>query len=281
MPNVAGVQFPYTPQGQQAAQRYQRSLSPRRGLGFRPIRMQEGSTPEHENAMLYIEWAHGEGSDSLPPQFQMNATSVAELLVIMRNDPEAAVEYANRLKNAVGRDELRPSAGMEEELLGNLGRIEDSVAGAGAALDFPLAGRNRLGIDDAAFGATAGAGLYGDFSEGERARGARQAREQAGTGLPPYLGVSPSSEQFDDTIGVFNQRIEPFSRRLLERPPEPWEFQGMRHGGVPRGTMAGELEPRGYLTARQAGETMRERAKGLRGRRNYGGGIGSLYNRYG
>jgi hypothetical protein len=90
--------------------------------------MQEGSTPEHENAMLYIKWAHGEGSDSLPPQFQMNATSVAELLVIMRNDPEAAVEYANRLKNAVGRDELRPSAGMEEELLGNLGRIEDSVA---------------------------------------------------------------------------------------------------------------------------------------------------------
>ena len=55
----------------------------------------------------------------------------------------------------------------------------------------------------------------------------------------------------------------------------------MAYGGVPRGTVAGELEPRGYLTARQAGETMRERAKGLRDRRNYGGGIGSLYNRYG
>jgi hypothetical protein len=205
-----------------------------------------------------------------------------------RSDLEEIAKIDDRrfdmLRNALSQFPVQSDlqgAPMEEELLGNLGRIEDSVAGAGAALDFPLAGRNRLGIDDAAFGATAGAGLYGDFSEGERARGARQAREQAGTGLPPYLGVSPSSEQFDDTIGVFNQRIEPFSRRLLERPPEPWEFQGMAHGGVPRGTMAGELEPRGYLTARQAGETMRERAKGLRGRRNYGGGIGSLYNRYG
>jgi hypothetical protein len=119
--------------------------------------------------------------------------------------------------------------------------------------------------------------------------GATEARNQAGTGLPPYLGVPPSSEQFDDTTAIFNQRIEPLRR--LERRPEPWEFgglgvdsptpQGMAHGGVPRGTVAGELEPRGYLTARQAGETMRERAKGLRGRRNYGGGIGSLYNRYG
>jgi len=44
--------------------------------------------------------------------------------------------------------------------------------------------------------------------------------------------------------------------------------------------VAGELEPRGYLTARQAGKTMRERAKGLRDPRRYGG-IGSLYNRYG
>jgi len=136
--------------------------------------------------------------------------------------------------------------------------------------------------------------FHGDFTDEEkgywnRARGATEARGQAGTGLPPYLGVPPSSEQFDDTTAIFNQRIEPLRR--LERRPEPWEFgglgvdsptpQGMAHGGVPRGTVAGELEPRGYLTARQAGETMRERAKGLRGRRNYGGGIGSLYNRYG
>ena len=98
---------------------------------------------------------------------------------------------------------------------------------------------------------------------GRRAALAEEARNQAGTGLPPYLGGPPSSEP----------------------PREPWEFEGMRHGGavqgmayggVPRGTVAGELEPRGYLTARQAGATMRERAKGLRDRRNYGGGIGSL-----
>ena len=268
MPNVAGVQFPYTPQGEQAAQLYQRSLSPRRGLGFRPIRMQEGSTPEHENAMLYIKWAHGEGSDSLPPQFQMNATSVAELLVIMRNDPEAAVKYANKLKNVVENrssviGEVSGGAPMEEELLGNLGRREALRA----------AGDTRLSDQDL--------GTIGQ-AMGE----VEDIRELAGT--QPYLyGPSPP------TTEIFNQRIEPLRRleRRPERRPEPWEFggvgvdsptpQGMAHGGVPRGTVAGELEPRGYLTARQAGETMRERAKGLRNRRNYGGGIGSLYNRYG
>ena len=46
MPNVAGVQFPYTPQGEQAAQQYRRSLSPGPGLGFRPLRMQEGGSAE-------------------------------------------------------------------------------------------------------------------------------------------------------------------------------------------------------------------------------------------
>ena len=340
MPNVAGVQFPYTPQGEQAAQLYQRSLSPRRGLGFRPLRMQEGSTPEHENAMLYIEWAHGEGSDSLPPQFQMNDNSVAELLVIMRNDPEAAVKYANKLKNVVENrssviGEVSGGAPMEEELLGNLGRqqaltemtkgfdvtprgpapesaLRDTesefaahIADVGGAMVAPTAlvatglGQQQAlrEMNTANEDALLGPVFHGDFTDEEkgywnRARGARQAREQAGTGLPPYLGVPPSSEQFDDTTAIFNKRIEPLRRleRRPERPPEPWEFgglgvdsptpQGMAHGGVPRGTVAGELEPRGYLTARQAGETMRERAKGLRDPRRYGG-IGSLYNRYG
>ena len=45
MPNVAGVQVPYTPQGEQAAQLYQRSLSPGPGLGFRPLGSRTESNP--------------------------------------------------------------------------------------------------------------------------------------------------------------------------------------------------------------------------------------------
>ena len=271
MPNVAGVQFPYTPEGEQAAQLYQRSLSPRRGLGFRPIRMQEGSTPEHEKAMHYIKWAHGEGSDSLPEQFQINDNSVAELLVIMRDDPEAAVKYANNLQRAIEKRssvigpqralreygaEVSGAAPMEEALVGGLGRREALRA----------VGDTRLSDQDISLGPV----FHGDFTDEEkgywnRARGARQARDQAGTGLPPYLGVPPSSEP--TALRTFNQRLEVpqwmREMRRLERSPEPWEFggvgvdsptpQGMAYGGVPRG---------------------------LRNQRNYGGGIGSLYNRY-
>jgi len=277
MPNVAGVQFPYTPQGEQAAQLYQRSLSPRRGLGFRPIGMQEGSTPEHENAMLYIKWAHGEGSDSLPPQFQMNATSVAELLVIMRDDPEAAVEYANRLKGAIGvedvvgrgygdptisNEDFYPPLGEMEQYqghpreLGRVGRGYGDPRISNQALR--AAGDTRPSDQDSSLGPV----FHGGFTPPEkeyfeRAFDANQARQQGLMGTPP--GAPPAQ----------------FAGPYLGVP------QGMAHGGVPRGTVAGELEPRGYLTARQAGETMRERAKGLRDRRNYGGGIGSLYNRYG
>ena len=63
---------------------------------------------------------------------------------------------------------------------------------------------------------------------------------------------------------------------IPRRKPIP---QGMAHGGMPRGTVAGERESLGYLTARQAGETMRGLTNGQSARRNYGG-IHSLYNRY-
>ena len=64
MPNVAGVQFPYTPQGQQAAQQYQMSLSPAQGLGFRPLRMEQGGSPEAINIAKGLYALMSKGSTS-------------------------------------------------------------------------------------------------------------------------------------------------------------------------------------------------------------------------
>ena len=270
MPNVAGVQFPYTPQGQEAAQLYERSLSPAQGLGFRPLRMQEGGSPEHENALLYIKWAHGEGSDSLPKQFQINdLNSLAELMVLMENNPEAAIKYKDNLQRAIETpvsEGIAPPTTAEEVAFGataGTGAVGESNPIIAAADEQIAQNMNPLvatglgravgseALRERAMNPLVATGLGRQQALREMTNNtlslAEEARNQAGTGPAPYLGVP----------------------------------QGMRHGGVPRGTVAGELEPRGYLTARQAGETMRERAKGLRGQRNYGGGIGSLYNRHG
>ena len=47
MPNVAGREFPYTPQGMAAADQYRQSLGMRGGgtMGFRPLGMQAGGVP--------------------------------------------------------------------------------------------------------------------------------------------------------------------------------------------------------------------------------------------
>jgi len=285
MPNVAGVQFPYTPQGVQAAQLYQRSLSPRRGLGFRPIRMDNGGSAE---AKAIAQGLYALMSDGTNEEVQAYVNK-------NRKDLEEIAKIDDRMFDMLRRvlygDEAVGVGGsqiMEEGALG-------AAAGTGAmgesnpiiaAADEQIA-QNIMNTanEEALLGPVFRGGNFSDVEKEyfQRAFDANQARNQAGTGPAPYLGVPPSSEQFDDTT-----RIEPLRR--LERRPEPWEFgglgvdsptpQGMAYGGVPRGTVAGELEPRGYLTARQAGETMRERAKGLRDPRRYGG-IGSLYNRYG
>ena len=48
MPNVMGREFPYTPEGMAAAEQYKQFMGMRDGgmLGFRPLQMQEGGSPE-------------------------------------------------------------------------------------------------------------------------------------------------------------------------------------------------------------------------------------------
>ena len=330
MPNVAGVQFPYTPQGVQAAQLYQRSLSPRRGLGFRPIRMAEGSTPEHENALIYIKWAHGEGSDSLPREFQINDLNfLAQLIVTLENDPEAAIKYKEKLQRAIETpvsEGIAPPTTAEEVAFGATAGTGAALAATGlgrqealramgesnpiiAAADEQIA-QNMMDVDQ---GVATGLGRQPDLramTKGFDVTPRGPAPERAKTMEFPYpinpeTGLPWTEEEIGPVVRAPKESGEDypsrgyyegdklFGTKTMEYVPKrddisPWlesftpggPVQGMRYGGVPRGTVAGELEPRGYLTARQAGKTMRERAKGLRDPRRYGG-IGSLYNRYG
>jgi hypothetical protein len=207
-------------------------------------------------------------------------------------------------------------APMEEELLGNLGRREALRAAGDTRLsdqDLGTIGQAMGEVEDIRELAGTQPYLYGpsppseQFDDSPRtmapfrpaeqinAAGSDIERPRRGNPTAGYrdifgpTGITPSGGDVRDfgwetAADILADDIR-FSGQRKE--PTPWDWrrvkdpEGMAHGGVPRGTVAGELEPRGYLTARQAGETMRERAKGLRGRRNYGGGIGSLYNRYG
>ncbi len=225
MPNVAGVQFPYTPQGEQAAQLYQRSLSPGPGLGFRPLRMEKGGSAE---ARIIAQGLYALMSDGTNEQVQAYINdNRSDLEEIAKIDDRMFDMLRNVLSQFPVQSDLQ-GAPMEGEPAGNLGRIEDSVA--------------------------------------------------ASPGYDPETGdyFPPEGPRFQNEMGLYPTEFPTEFLGNLGR------LRGYAHGGyTSRGTVAGELEPRGYLTARQAGETMRERAKGLRGRRNYGGGIGSLYNRYG
>ena len=52
MPNVAGREFPYTPEGLQAAERYRQALGMRNGglMGFRPLGYADGGDADGGDA---------------------------------------------------------------------------------------------------------------------------------------------------------------------------------------------------------------------------------------
>ena len=104
----------------------------------------------------------------------------------------------------------------------------------------------------------------------------------AGEILQPPSGI-PSFPGYEvETGDYYPPQVEQNPTDLRNRKfSYPLASQGMARGGVPRGTVAGELRPRGYMTAREAGETMRELSKRHDDERSYGGGIASLYTRRG
>jgi len=312
MPNVAGVQFPYTLPGVQAAQRYERSLSPRRGLGFRPIRMQKGGSLEGRAVADELRALQDDKTTTNQQVVNYVINNLKLLTEIAEEQPwikgvidgvtayvaerDTESEFAAHIAD-VGGGMAAPTAlvatglGRQQALRDRQIPMNPLVAtGLGRQEGLRAMGDTRPSDQDALLGPVFRGGNFSDVEKEyfQRAFDANRARNQAGTGPAPYLGVPEtydSGQLVWDADEAYAERkaLEAEQLRAMQGPVSnpPLFPQGMRHGGVPRGTVAGELEPRGYLTARQAGETMRERAKGLRDRRNYGGGIGSLYNRYG
>ncbi len=246
MPNVAGVQFPYTPQGQQAAQLYQGSLSPRQGLGFRPIGMENGGSPEDramlESAKRVVTELYALASDGTTQE-------VRAYINQSRSDLESIAQLDNS---------------MFDMLRGLLKQFPSSVPSL--PLTFP-----GLPFSPQA-----------DLPPTDEGPGERFARRR-GRHLPS-MAEPPREEEglgsVVDSPGYYPELNGYF-------PPErewgpPGGVPGMAHGGVPRGTVAGELPRYGNMSVREEGETMAELSKRHRDQDWYnrmGGGLGSLRSR--
>jgi len=248
MPNVAGVQFPYTPQGQQAAQLYQGSLSPRQGLGFRPIGMENGGSPE-DRAMLE------------------SARRVVKELYALDSEQEIQ-NYINK-----SRSDLEYIARLDNPMFDMLRGLLKRYPPQSNLQDAPMLSYLPDPAELPAMGYEAGPGA---------GPGERFARRR-GRHLPP-MAEPPREEE-----GLGSMADSPGYHPELNSyfPPErewgpPGGIPGMAHGGVPRGTVAGELPRYGGRSVREEGETMAELSKRHRDQDWYnrmGGGLGSLRSR--
>ena len=233
------------------------------GLGFRPLRYQDGTgqqgveTPgmTHENAMEYIRFLHEEGSGRLPPVEQMSKNSLAQAMAAWLDNPEAAIRYATRLKNLVDSGNLGRDYGDDRTSDFDLHRFKESIVDPvtrGAPADL-------LGLD------------YGDSRlSNADVRSLIDNANDASQGFLP--GSDGMVKDFETT---------------RSGPPYPYQSGGhvqrMAHGGYSsRGTVAGELPRYGNMSVREEGETMHELSKRHGDQDWYNrmsGGLGSLRRR--
>ena len=260
MPNVMGREFPYTPEGMAAAQQYAAAVGMRGGgmMGFRPLGMEEGGDATAE-------------------------AIVRDLYNIMRKGTTAAVKDfidANRADlEMIARENPDPMFNMLRSILPDFppADLTPTLPEAQEALPDPLMQPDSPMIPEAL----------------------RRLFETPNiTGFVDEQGQPEEQLEQDPTIGKLRipEWLREAERKLLEPELVPeWRkdprFEGyynpdqlnpyfdpneivLADGGyIGRGTMAGELSPRGSMSVREEGETMREMAKRM-GKRN--GGIMSL-----
>ena len=251
------------------------------GLGFRPLRYQDGTgqqgveTPgmTHENAMEYIRFLHEEGSGRLPPVEQMSKNSLAQAMAAWLDNPEAAIRYATRLKNLVDSGNLGRDYGDDRISNFDLHRFKDMAPWYDRTSDFDLHRFKESIVDPVTRGAPADLlGLdYGDSRlSNADVRSLIDNANDASQGFLP--GSDGMVKDFETT---------------RSGPPYPYQSGGhvqrMAHGGYSsRGTVAGELPRYGNMSVREEGETMRELSKRHRDQDWYNhmsGGLGSLRRR--
>ena len=284
MPNVAGREFPYTPQGMAAAEQYRQSLGMRGGgmMGFRPLGYQEGGGVPEGGVPIGTGETRMGGFNA--PDVQ---TLVNDLVSVMRDGTEQDVRnfvnsnryllegVANmdipqaRIVRSVLLGNPAPQPTQEQQLMKQLGTPDTSDPSV-----FMRGDQQRM----------LGSGVMEnpgyDPQTGDFFPPVQQGGHGGGEVLaPPRMGeyqmydapAAPMhSKNADDAYygGGF-----PGPSFIPSEGQTAPDFRA--HGGyVGRGTSAGELAPRGSMSVREAGETMYELAKRRRGMR--GGGIMSL-----
>jgi len=244
MPNVAGVSFDYTPEGMRAAEEYRRSLSPRRrNMGFRPLGMQEGGAVGD----IYFEFSDHLENMTAPDLRNWILNHSAQLDMAVEGNPRREDQLRDAKSWSVqGLKNPDGSQMTWEQHFRSLFESPDPVVPIDPLVTTGLGNR-----------------IAGEIL-------------QPPSGIPSFPGYEV------ETGDYYPPQVEQNSTDLRNRKfSYPLASQGMARGGVPRGTVAGELRPRGYMTAREAGETMRELSKRHDDERSYGGGIASLYTRRG
>ena len=218
MPNVAGVQFPYTPEGQQAAQQYQMSLSPAQGLGFRPLRMEQGGSPEAINIAkgLYALMSKGSTSE-VEAYINKNLSDLEQIAQI--DDPRF-----NMVRQVLSQLQ------MPQQMPQQIGE------GGYPAIDF-----SKVQED---FYPPLGEQNQGD-SLG-RVSGSSLGEPMTLPGHDDYsYNKSPDRKDPMEYLKDPEQ-----ASVLLPNPPKPQNYMG-------GGTVHPENIPYGYKNAKQAGDTMR------------------------
>ena len=242
MPNVMGREFPYTPEGMAAAQQYAAAVGMRGGgmMGFRPLGMDDGGDVEAKAIVrgLY-DIMRGGTTEAVRAYIEANR---ADLEMIAKENPDPMF---NMLRSVLPEF---PPADITPTLPG------------GEAFPDPL---TQPGVE--ALQPTIESVLD---DEGKTAFGLN-IEGFVPPGLPEAQGDLPDSP---DSPMI----LEGLRRYYRDQPNsyfDPNEIVLADGGYIGRGTMAGELSPRGSMSVREEGETMREMAKRM-GKRN--GGIMSL-----
>jgi len=290
MPNVAGREFAYTPQGMAAAEQYKQSLGMRGGgmMGFRPVGYQGGggvgagfSGPEGGVPIGAGETRMGGFS---APDVQI---LVDDLVKAMRSSEEEVRDFVNmnrpflegianmdipqaRIVRFALLDNPAPPPTKEQQLLKQLS-TPDTGASISDRAPF-IEGQGPGGGELLAPPGTGDYHMYNDPAAPMQSQNAEDAYYGGGYPGPSFLDYDPNPFSALPFMGrsPSERQTAPDYSTLEEVFPQ----QRARGGYVGRGTSAGELAPRGSMSVREAGETLYELAKRRRGMR--GGGIMSL-----
>jgi hypothetical protein len=142
MPNVAGREFPYTPQGMAAADQYRQSLGMRGGgtMGFRPLGMQAGGVPgagagaSNPNMEIYLRLKRALTEMSSPTELnRFFYENMSALKSMADENPARAKQLADAMEKSgfegFMRNLMQGADQVPQEQVGNLGLLGGPLAG--------------------------------------------------------------------------------------------------------------------------------------------------------